>query len=206
MRTISYRFSPKLREGDLVAYRMKRHEAALEVAKGKLNTVGYQLLDYGHLAIVVKTAQSDELRLFSSQSFKGPNVEEGIETLATHSFDVYRLDKWDVVDKARLYEFIDLAQEKAGKWYGYDFSGMFGLWNSNLKPNQPDDIGHDYICSTIVLACLYYAGVELDAAKRNGVLDLVSPKQVIASQGRIIHPPEVSLSVEAYSKPGSGSP
>lgn len=189
---------PHLREGDLIAYRMKRTESALSIAKGELNTVGYQILGYGHLAILVKTPQSDALVLFSSQSFKGPNVDEGIDTLETHSFDVYRLDQWERVNHARLYEFVDLAREKAGKWYGYDFSGMFGLWNSNLKPATPSDIGHDYICSTIVLACLYYAGVELDAAKRNGILDIVSPKQVCDSEGRIIAAPDVTIEVAAY--------
>jgi hypothetical protein len=103
-----------------------------------------------------------------------------------------------------LNEFIQLAMKKAGHWYVYDFSGMFGMWNSNLKPNKPDEIGHDYICSTIVLTALYYSGLELDAYRRGGLLDLVTPAQVIESKGRLITPPEATLDVE-QAQHGDGS-
>jgi hypothetical protein len=170
-----------LREGDVIAYHMEKNEARMAVLKGKLTRAGYRLLDYGHLAIL--TGQSGGLRLFSSHSFKGPNTAEGVETLEDHSFDVYRLNRWEKVDKARFHEFVVKSQEKAGNWIGYDFSGMFGLWNSNLSPDKAEDIGHDYICSTIVAAALYYAGADMKVSNRKGVLDLVSPKQVVASRG-----------------------
>lgn len=187
----------RLQEGDLVAYRMGKIESALSVSKGHLNSLGYQILDYGHLAIVVQeNGSSGGLALFSSQSFVGANTKEGVDTLEYHSFDVYRLDQWDQVSKSRFYEFVQLAKKKTGKWYGYDFSGMFGLWNSNLKPDDPKSIGHDYICSTVVLASLYYAGIELDAAQRGGILDLVTPKQVVASRGRIIEVPDAEIKRE----------
>ncbi|HEX5790114.1 MAG TPA: hypothetical protein VFY13_03125, partial [Luteolibacter sp.] len=153
-----------LREGDVIAYWMKKKEASQAVSKGDLNKVGYGVLSYGHLAIVAADpADPKRLVLFSSQSFKGPNTEEGIDTLAAHSWDAYRLDQWDRVDKARFHEFISLSKQKAGNWKGYDFSGMFGLWNSNLQPDSPEAIGHDYICSTIVVAALHYSGLKLDA-------------------------------------------
>lgn len=186
----------RLREGDVIAYRKDKGTARREILKGKLNTVGYRLLKYGHLAIVVKDANApDRLRLFSSQSFKGPNIREDVDSLATHDWDAYRLDKWERVSADRLHEFVRLATAKAGKWYGYDFSGMFGLWNSNLTPASPKQIGHDYICSTIVVAALYYAGLELDAVQRGGIADLVSPLQVVSSKGRLIPPPEVEIKV-----------
>ncbi len=186
-----------LREGDLVAYWMKKGEARRAISKGNFNSIGYRLLSYGHLAIVVKDPENKgKLRLFSSQSFKGANIREDIDTLEDHSWDSYRLDQWNRIDKKRLYEFVELAQSKAGHWAGYDFSGMFALWNSNLKPSHSHKIGRDYICSTIVVAALYYSGLELDAAQRDGLLDLVSPKQVVASKGRIIALPDVELEVE----------
>ena len=74
---------------------------------------------------------------------------------------------------------------------------MFGLWNSNLTPAQPDEIGHDYICSTAVVAALYYAGLELDAVRNWGYLDLCSPKQVVSSRGRILPPPKARLESSA---------
>lgn len=196
----------QIREGDVLAYRMGKWEARKEIFTGKLNKVAYRLYKYGHLAIVVRDPEdTSRLRIFSSESFKGPNMREGMETLRTHSFDVYRLDKWDRIDKARLNEFIKLAMNKAGRWYGYDFSGMFGLWNSNLKPNKPEEIGHDYICSTIVLTALYYSGLELDAYRHGGVLDLVTPAQVVESKGRLITPPEAVIDVEMAQRGDCGA-
>jgi hypothetical protein len=43
------------------------------------------------------------------------------------------------------------------------------------------------------VAALYYSGLELDAVQRNGVLDLVSPKQVVTSKGMIIALPDVKF-------------
>ena len=186
-----------LREGDLVAYWMKKKEATHAVSRGQLSKVGYGMLSHGHLAIVVKDPKNrGKLRLFSSQSFKGPNIDEDIDTLADHSWDAYRLDKWNRVDKGRFYEFVDLSIDKAGKWYGYDFTGMFGFWNAGIEPNHPDEIGHDYICSTVVVAALHYAGLKLDAVNRDGLLDLISPAQVVKSEGRIVPIPEVKITRE----------
>lgn len=187
----------ELREGDVIAYWMKKQEATRAVSKGELNKVGYGILSYGHLAILVKDPHNPgKLLLFSSQSLKGPNTDEGIETLCDHSWDAYRLDQWERVNKRRLYEFIAHSKQRAGNWSGYDFSGMFGLWNSNLEPDSPEAIGRDYICSTIVVAALYYSGLKLDAVKRAGLLDLVSPKQVVTSRGCIIPLPDVTIKVE----------
>lgn len=186
----------QMREGDVIAYRMGASEARKKILTGDLAKVGYRLFKYGHLAILVDDPGTPgQLRIFSSQSFQGPNLHEGLDTLKTHSFDVYRLDKWSRVDKARLHEFVQLALQKAGHWYGYDFSGMFGLWNSNLVPTKPDEIGHDYICSTIVLTALYYSGLELDAYRRGGLLDIVTPAQVVDSKGRLVTPPDGTLDV-----------
>lgn len=187
----------QLREGDVIAYRMGAAEARKKILSGNLASIGYRMFKYGHLAILVSDpAAPGQLRVFSRESFKGPNLREGLDTLRSHNFDVYRSNKWSRIDKARLAEFAQLALHKAGRWYGYDFSGMFGLWNSNLKPNRPEEIGHDYICSPIVLTTLYYAGLELDAYRRGGILDLVTPAQVINSKGRFINPPDSTLDVQ----------
>ena len=186
-----------LREGDVIAYRMSKQEASKELLRGHLSKIGYQILKYGHLAIVIHDPQdTSKLKLFSSESFKGPNAREELASLKTHDFDVYRLDKWDRVNKARLDEFVQATVKKAGKWYGYDFMGMFGFWNSNLRPSKPEDISYDYICSTVVVTALYYSGVDLDVTARNGVADIVTPLQVVSSKGRIISPPDVEIGME----------
>ena len=191
-----------LREGDVIAYRMSKKEASKELLRGHLGKIGYQILKYGHLAIVIHDPQdTSKLKLFSSESFKGPNVREELASLKTHDFDVYRLDKWDRVNKKRLDEFVQATVKKAGKWYGYDFMGMFGFWNSNLRPSKPEEISYDYICSTVVVTALYYSGVDLDVTARNGVVDIVTPLQVVSSKGRFISPPEVGgIEVEAVGK------
>ena len=174
-----------LREGDVIAYRMSGKESRTDLAKGRLNSIGYKILDYGHLAILTHVEGNETLKLLSSQAFKGPNTEEGVDTLEEHSFDVYRLNRWDKVDVDRFHEFVEKSQEKAGTWIGYDFSGMFGVWNSNLRPSEAKAIGHDYICSTVVAAALYYAGADMKVSARAGWLDLVSPRQVVMSHGRL---------------------
>jgi hypothetical protein len=172
-----------LREGDVIAYRMTTKESRGDVLKGRLNSVGYRVLDYGHLAILTYVDGNETLKLLSSQAFKGPNTKEDVYTLKDHSFDVFRLNRWDKVDLDRFHDFVQKSQEKAGNWIGYDFSGMFGVWNSNLRPNDAKAIGHDYICSTIVAAALYYAGADMKVSGCAGWLDLVSPRQVVTSHG-----------------------
>lgn len=182
-----------LREGDVIAYRMKRWESLKGILKGQLNQVGYHILEYGHLAILVGDGGGGP-RLFSSQSFKGPNEDESLATLKTHRWDIFRLDQPQRLDHARLREFADLAMQKAGHWYGYDFVGMFGLWNTTLKPDRPKEVRRAYICSTVVVAALHYAKVETSAVNRKGMLDLVSPRQVVASRCRYLEEaPDVSL-------------
>ncbi len=192
----------QLREGDVIAYRMNEWEAEKAILTGKLNTIGYRLYAYGHLGMVVQDAQrGPELRMFSSQSFTGPNTDEDLSSLEHHRWDAFRLDQWPRIDRDRLHEFVRVAKAKGGHWDGYDFAGMFALRNSRLDPEQPQDVGRDYICSTTVLAAYHYAGVSLDAAYRAGVIphpgdqhhgmgDLVTPKQVVASEGHIRPLPE----------------
>ena len=173
----------ELREGDVIAYRMTTKESRRDVLRGRLNSMGYRILNYGHLAILTYVDGNETLKLLSSQTFKGPNTKEDVHTLKDHSFDVYRLNRWDKVDLDRFHQFVEKSQEKAGNWIGYDFSGMFGGWNSNLRPKEAKAIGHDYICSTIVAAALYYAGADMKVSSRAGWLDLVSPRQVVTSHG-----------------------
>ncbi|HWP59608.1 MAG TPA: hypothetical protein VNL14_17070 [Candidatus Acidoferrales bacterium] len=177
-----------LKEGDVIAYREAAWKTQLEILLlGKLNKLPYALFEYGHMAMVVKDADDESrFRLLSSWSLRGPNIGDDLDSLRKYRWDAYRLSHWDQVNKPRLYEFIRIVREKAENWYGYDFSGMFGLWNSNLRPRTPDDIGRDYICSTVIVAALAYAGVELDAYHRYGIVDIVTPLQVVSSKGRMV--------------------
>jgi hypothetical protein len=91
---------------------------------------------------------------------------------------------------------VRVAVARAQGWKGYDFSGMLGLWSSNLRPRSPREVGQDYICSSIVAAVFYYSGLELDAIRRQ-TLELLTPQQVVSSRGRIVALPRVELVVES---------
>ena len=187
-----------LQEGDVVACWLSVDEVNKELLKGKVNTAIYGAVKYGHLGILVKDPKNPErLVLFSSEGFKGPNVDEDLDDLKEHSFDAFRLDKTARLNAERLREFVVLSIEKAGKWNGYDFSGMFGLWNGDLKPSRPEDIDNEYICSTVVVAALYYSGVELEASHRRGLLDSVTPFQVVSSKGRFVRLPQMHVEAVA---------
>jgi len=123
----------------LIAYRKDKWEARKNIfQKAQINQIGYRLFKYGHLAIAIRESDDgNTLRLLSSQALKGPNIREDIATLKNYSWDVYRLIRWDRVDKKRFYEFGNLVRQKAERWCRHDFPGVFGLWNSNLRPIQP---------------------------------------------------------------------
>jgi hypothetical protein len=182
----------QLQMGDIIAYRKEKWRGRREIlSQGKLTVIGYRLFKYGHLAIVAEDPQNPEHKvLFTSQSKIGVNVDEDVDTLRIHNWDAYRLDNWDRVNQERFRQYVNLCRKAAGNFFGYDFTGMFALWNENLRPTEKSNIGSEYICSTAVLTILYYAGFESDAIKRDGWLDLVTPYQVVKAAGRFIPLPE----------------
>ncbi len=81
----------QLQVGDVIAYRLEKWSARKEIfLRGDLALVGYRLFKYGHLAIVVADPVDPGMKvLFTSQSFKGVNVDEDLDTLKTHNWDAY---------------------------------------------------------------------------------------------------------------------
>jgi hypothetical protein len=188
----------ELREGDLIAYRMTFWDAYRDILTLKFNKLPYRLFKYGHLALVVQDPESpSQLRLFSSDSFRGVNVKDDLGSLKDFDFDVYRPNDWKRVDRSRLNEFVAAVVSKAGKWSGYDFLGMFGMNNSSMRPQDAQMIGRDFTCSTVVVSALFYAGLDLDAIRREGFLDIVTPQQVVESRGRYFPSPAGTFIVES---------
>ncbi|MCJ8332459.1 MAG: hypothetical protein MJH11_21060 [Lentisphaeria bacterium] len=188
-----------IQEGDVLAYYLHKWFARKKIVLGQLNKAGYRILKYGHLAIVVKDpSDAKKLKIFSAQAFKGPNTDDDLSSLKSHAFHLYRLDKHKQLNFSKIDEFVVHCQKKAKKWYGYDFSGMFGLWNSKLDPKKPEDIGHDYICSTVVLAAFQYSGLKLNAVHRKGFLDLITPNQVLLSQGYFTEQEKLEVKAESH--------
>ena len=182
----------ELQVGDVIAYRKEKWSARRELfTEGKFTVIGYRLFKYGHLAIVVEDPDAPGRKvLFTSQSVKGVNMDEDVDSLQTHNWDAYRLDKWDRIDLGRIREGILRCKEKSGNFFGYDYTGMFALWNEDLKPEHAQDFGTEYICSTSVVTLLYFGGFESDATPRRE-LDLITPYQVVRAKGRFVKPPSL---------------
>lgn len=176
-----------IQEGDVLAFRMTKQQKKDGLLSGSVRTFGYVIMKYAHLAIAVRDSNG-ELRLYTSQALRGPNLLDELGELKKHSFDIYRLDKIDRLDMRRLREFAAISAQKTNKWYGYNFLGMLGLWSNQLEPQSPSDIGDDYICSTSVAAALHYAGLDLDRVRCCEMLNLISPWRVVKSAGRIYQP------------------
>ena len=185
-------FANQLQVGDVIAYRKEKWSARRELfAEGKLTVIGYRFFKYGHLAIVVEDPGLPGRKvLFTSQGVKGVNLNEDIDSLRTHNWDAYRLDKWNRIDTDRIMQGVLSCEEEAGHFFGYDFTGMLALWNENLKPEQVSEFGTEYICSTSVVTLLYFGGFESDATPRQN-LDLITPYQVVRAKGRFVTPPEL---------------
>ena len=178
-----------IREGDVLAFRMTDQQKKDGMLQGSVRTFGYAIMKYAHLAIAVRDPKNpSELRLYTSQALRGPNLLDDLGELKKHSFDVYRLDQVDRLNMERLREFAAVSAEKTNKWIGYNFLGMLGIWSNQLEPEQVEDIGDDYICSTSVAAALHYAGLDLDGVRCCEALNMISPWRVVKSGGRIYHP------------------
>lgn len=177
----------RVREGDLIAYRMGKWEAWKKLLfESEIRAIGYAFLRYGHLSIVVNDVNGNGgLSLFSSETAYGTNLRTQLETIQRTDWDCWRLNQWDRVEKERFYEFMVISLDRSSNKSGYDYTGVMGLWNSNLKPDLPQVISNEYTCSTLVAAAFYYAGVELDSTRHSRIGDLVTPYQVVRSKGGI---------------------
>ncbi|MBT7958541.1 MAG: hypothetical protein HN759_04330 [Akkermansiaceae bacterium] len=178
-----------IKEGDVFAFRMTRREKKDTLLKGSIRSLGYFMMKYAHLAIAVRDENNpDQLRLYTSEAFRGPNLIDELGVITNYSFDVYRLDKSDRLNMHRLREFAFISANKTNKWFGYNFLGMLGIWSNMLEPVSISDIGDDYICSTSVAAALHYAGLDLANVRCCEVFNLISPWLIISSQGRLYKP------------------
>lgn len=120
-------------------------------------------------------------RLWPANDLPKVNTDSGLEYLKDKNWTVFRPEK---VNRTKLREFVKIAREKGNtKKKAYDYSGAFGLKNASDKPDTQDEISSEYTCCTLITAALYYSGYELHCTKRSGVLDIVTPKQVVTSWG-----------------------
>jgi len=177
----------KIKEGDLVALWMTKEETRRGFLNVKFSAFAYVVLEYGHLAIAVKIpGREPPIRLYSSLPKIGSHLSGGLVELKDKNFKIFRLNRWDEMSAERLREFVSIAREKSRKIFSYDYLAAGGLWSRNLEPRYPDQIVGRYMCSTSVAAALHYAGLDLKKVGPCAAFQIVGPKRVFTSEGRIM--------------------
>jgi len=179
----------ELKPGDVIAFYMGPQEAWSQLAKGKIQKLPYELLRYGHLAVVIPGATNlsthvEDLRLLQVPLMQPVEASDSVEYLRDKSWEIHRPPA-SSIDSARLREFADVATKRGASWVSYDLSGMLGINNATTNPQTVEDIDDEYSCATLVVAALHYSGFELHATHRDGWLDMVSPRQVIESRAKV---------------------
>jgi hypothetical protein len=175
----------QIQVGDVIAFYMSHQEAWTHLKKAKIQKVPYELFRYGHLAIVVEdhSQPNNKLKLLQLAMKQKVNVDSDLDYLKDKNWVVYRPRK---INHAKLREFVSIAKIRgSSEKKAYDYSGAFGLKNAAHKPASQDKISKKHTCCTLIVAALHYAEYELHCTRRNGLLDIVTPRQVVESWGNI---------------------
>ncbi len=171
---------PKLeiQTGDVIAFHMSHRDAGSYLKKGKIQKIPYELFSYGHLALVVD--QGGGPRLLQLAMKQAANIDDGYAYLDDKDWILYR--PTNPINKERLSTFVAHALTKVSDpKKTYDYSGALGFKNVSITPESPEDIANEYTCVTIVQAALHYAGHPTKSIHRGGILDIVTPAQLIHS-------------------------
>lgn len=172
----------KIKNGDVIAFYMSHKEAGKYLKKAKIQKVPYDLFRYGHLALVVPDpANPSKKKLFQLAMKQVANIEDDLSYLDDKNWVIYRPPS---INENKLSEFTRSAVAKsASPKKAYDYSGAFGIINVKHKPSDESEIEKEYTCCTLVVAALHYSGYKLHSTHRGGVLDIITPRQVVESWG-----------------------
>jgi len=174
--------------GDVIAFHMSHREAWKYLQKGTVQKLPYELLRYGHIALVVPDPEmpkgSPDLKLLQIAMKQAANTTETLDYLKDKSWHVYR-PPTGKVSAEKLREFSKKVTEIANDpKKAYDYPSVIGIRNLPSDPERIEEIGDQYSCASLVVAGLHYSGYRLQAVRRNGYLDLVTPRQVVESSAR----------------------
>ena len=170
----------ELRAGDVVAFHMSHRKATGHLRRGTIQKLPYELFSFGHIALIVENPEdrSGALRLLQLAMKQAANIDDDFNYLADQSWIAFRPTA--PVDPERLNEFVTVVIEKAAHpKKAYDYSGALGIHNRSTTPEHSDDISSEYTCATLVQAALHYSGHPTRGIHRGGLLDVVTPGQVI---------------------------
>ena len=180
----------QLRVGDVIAFYMSHAEARDYLKRKKIQKLPYELFRYGHVSVIVPDP-SKKLRGQSRTDYRLLQVAMKQAVTANDSLDYLKNTSWTAyrppagsIDIARLHAFCRESVRKCNSpEESYDLHATFGLGNGNLTPRSLDDVRDQYTCATLIVAALSYSGFDLYAEKRNGRLDVLTPRQVTDAWG-----------------------
>lgn len=168
----------QIQVGDVIAFHMSHPEARAHLKKGNIQKIPYELFAYGHLALAVD--QGDGPRLLQLAMKQAANIDDGFEYLDDKTWILFRPTR--ELDQASLKTFVTIALKNASDpKKAYDYSGALGLVNVSTKPTTPEQISSEYTCVTLIQSALHYAGHPTKSIHRRGILDIVTPAQLIHS-------------------------
>ncbi len=180
--------------GDIVGLVMSHRQAWQKLRKGKIQKIPYELFRFGHVALAVPdpaaspgtATRPEDLRFLNVAMNQAVEAKENIDWLRDQSWVVYRPPAGSI-DVERLRTFTQtVCSTAADPKKAYDYSGAFGVFNVASHPRSTDEIEDQYTCATLIVAGLNYSGYRLQAVHRGGLLDVVTPRQVLDASGEAI--------------------
>ncbi|MGJ8655988.1 MAG: hypothetical protein ACSHX6_06000 [Akkermansiaceae bacterium] len=170
-------YKSQIQPGDVIAFYMSHKEAWQHLKKANIQKVPYDLFRYGHLALVTPDS-NNKPKLLQLAMKQLANIDSDLSYLDDKNWVIYRPPSLDL---PKLKEFTHNVTNPADTVY--DYSGAFGLFNAKHKPLKKEELTKEYTCCTLIVAALNYAGYELHSTHRNGIMDIVTPRQVVESWG-----------------------
>jgi len=190
-----------LRPGDVVAFYMSHADARVYLKQRKIQKVPYELFRFGHVSVLVPnptkphvSSKPNNLRLLQVAMKQAVTADDTLAYLRDKSWIAYRPPSGSI-DAIRLHNFAKESTRKCSSpENAYDFRATFGIANGNLTPDSLTEIRDQYTCATLIVAALSYSGFDLHAVKRNGHLDILTPRQVTNSWGVVRMPEPIEWS------------
>jgi hypothetical protein len=171
----------QIQPGDLIAFHMSHAEAGAYLRRGIIQKLPYELARFGHLALVVPGDAGEHWKLLQLAMGDAANDKEGRSYLVNRTWQLFRTSS----GKPNLSKLSVFAKHITGQAEvpaaRYDFKAVFGIYNHGLMPADSATIAKTYSCTTMVVAAYYYADYPLAAVHRKGVMDMVTPRQVVES-------------------------
>lgn len=168
----------EIRVGDVIAFHMSHREAMSHLRKKKIQKIPYDLFAYGHLALVVDQGQGP--RLLQIAMKQAAHIDDGFDYLSNKQWILYRPTRQ--INEQRLASFVNRALLNASNAKkAYDYTGALGIKNVTTTPNTLEEIPDKFTCVTLIQAALHYSGHPTRCVHRKGILDIVTPAQVIYS-------------------------